>query len=122
MKKLRTDGGGEYTSREFARFYNEDGIKHEFIAPYTPQHNGIAERKNRSILNMTRSILKAKAMPKRFWGEAASTAVYILNRCSIKKIVEKTPYDAWTSVKSDVNHLRVSLLEKLFLASAIYRR
>ena len=107
MKKLRTDGGGEYTSFEFVKFCNEEGIEHEIIAPYTPQHNGIAERKNRSILNMTRSMLKAKEVPKRFWAEAASTAVYILNRCPTKKLVEKTPYEAWTGSKPKVSHLRV---------------
>lgn len=46
LKQLRTDGGGEYTSREFARFYIDEGIEHEFIAPYTPQHNDIAKRRN----------------------------------------------------------------------------
>ena len=51
--------------------------------------------------------MKAKDMPKRFWAEAASTAVYILNRCPTKKLVEKTPYEAWTGVKPNVSHLRV---------------
>lgn len=49
LKKLRTNDGDEYTSRKFARFFNEEGIKHEVMAPYAPQHNGILERKNQSI-------------------------------------------------------------------------
>jgi hypothetical protein len=66
LEKLRTDSGSEYTSREFARFCNDEGIKHEVISPYTSQHNGIVETKNQSILNMTKSMLKAKDMPKIF--------------------------------------------------------
>lgn len=66
LKRLITDDGGEYTSMEFARFCNEEGIEHEVIAPYTPLHNGIAGRKNRSILNIARSMLKANEMTKRF--------------------------------------------------------
>ena len=64
LKKLRTDGGGQYTFIKFSRFYNEECIKHEVIAPYTPQHNGIVEGRNISILNMTRSMLKAKEAKK----------------------------------------------------------
>lgn len=60
LKKLRTVGESEYTSREFARFCNEEGIEHEVITPYTPQHNGISKRKNRSVLNMNKSMLKVK--------------------------------------------------------------
>jgi transposase InsO family protein len=73
IKKLRTAGGGEYVSNEFAKFCEQEGIVHEVIAPYTPQHNGIAERKNRSIMNMARSMLKGKEMPNRFWAEASAT-------------------------------------------------
>lgn len=51
--------------------------------------------------------MKAKEMPYRFWGEATSTIIYILNRCPTKKIVEKTPHEAWTGLKSNVSHLRV---------------
>lgn len=65
-KRLRNDGRDEYTSVEFAQFCDEEGIEHEVIAPYTPQHNGIAERNNRSILSMDRSMVKEKNMPKHF--------------------------------------------------------
>ncbi|XP_019439043.1 PREDICTED: uncharacterized protein LOC109344742 [Lupinus angustifolius] len=87
---LRTDGGGEYLSNEMKEFCAKEGMIHEVIAPYTPQHNGTAERKNRTILNMTRSMLRTKSMPKRFWGEAVSTAVYIMNRCQRKKLDDRS--------------------------------
>jgi hypothetical protein len=92
---------------EFAKFRGEEGIKHEVTAPCTLQHNGVAERKNRSIMNMTRSMLKAKHMPHKFWGEATSTAVYIINRSPTKKLQNKTPHEAWTVLKPSVSHFRI---------------
>jgi len=66
IKILRTDGGGEYTSKVFEKFCEDNGIMHEVIAPYTPHHNGLAERRNKSLLDMTRSMLKMKKMPNTF--------------------------------------------------------
>jgi transposase InsO family protein len=86
IKILRTDGGGEYTLNEFERFLVEQGIEHEVTAPYTPQHNGLAERRNRTVLNMVRSMLREKSLPSFLWGEAVNTAVYILNKCPTKKL------------------------------------
>ena len=68
LKVLRTDGGGEYVSKDFDRLCEKEGIVHEVVPPYTPQQNGIAERKNRTIMNMVRSMLKGKNLPKEFWG------------------------------------------------------
>ena len=64
MKILRTDGGGEYNYTEFKKFCDESGIEHEVTAPYTPQHNGVAERRNRSIMEMARCMLKEMSLPK----------------------------------------------------------
>ena len=55
---MRTNGGGEYASKEFEAFCTSQGVVHEVTAPYTPQHNGLAERRNRTLLNRTRSMLK----------------------------------------------------------------
>lgn len=66
LKMLRTDGGGEYISHGFKGYCEQEGITHEVIAPYAPQHNGIAERRNRTILNMARSMLKSRKLPKEF--------------------------------------------------------
>lgn len=92
LKGFTTDGGGEYTSVEFAQFCEKERIEHEIITPYTPQHNGIAKRKNISILNMARSMLKEKKIPNHLWGEATSIAVYIINICQTMKLNNKTPY------------------------------
>ncbi|CAL8169319.1 unnamed protein product [Prunus armeniaca] len=66
LKTLRTDRGGEFTSNEFSEFCKSNGIKRELTASYTPQQNGVAERRNRTIVEMARSMLKAKGLPNVF--------------------------------------------------------
>ena len=104
---LRTDRGGEYISNEFYIFYKNHGIKHQLTASYSPQQNGVAERKNRTICEMARSMLKGKNLPKVFWAEAMSCSVYILNRCPTKSVLNMTPEEAWSSHKPDVSSFRV---------------
>ncbi|PNX77519.1 retrotransposon protein [Trifolium pratense] len=99
IKILRTDGGGEYTSNEFIKFLVEQGIEHEVTAPYTPQHNGLAERRNKIVVNMVRSMLKEKYLPINLWGEAVNTAVYILNKCPTKKLNNIVPEEKWSGKK-----------------------
>lgn len=67
IKNLWMDGGGEYTSSDFSKFCGEQGIRHNVTFPYTPHHNGVAERKNMSTMDMAKSMLKAKGMPISFW-------------------------------------------------------
>lgn len=107
IKVLRTDGGGEYTSNEFENFCVTHGIEHEITTPYTPQHNGLAERRNRIVLNMVRSMLKDKGLPHSFWGEAATTAAYILNRCPTKRLVSQVLEERWSGKRPIVRHLRI---------------
>ena len=104
---LRSDQGGEYTGDQFEGFLRHQGIKHQCTPAYTPQLNGVSERKNRTILNMARSMLKDKDLPKRFWAEAVQCAVYLLNRCPTRSLKSKTPQEAWTTYKPGVAHLRV---------------
>ena len=104
IKALRRDRGGEYNSIMFEKFC-KGGVIHEVIAPYTLQHNWIANRRNRTILDMVRNFFKIKNTPNKFWGEAVNCVVYILNRCSTK--MNKTPKKLWTWRKPLINHLRV---------------
>lgn len=67
IKGLRTDRGGEFTSKEFNNFSEVSGIRRELTTPYTPEQNGVAERKNRIIVEMGRSMMKARVVHKRFW-------------------------------------------------------
>ena len=107
MKILRTDGGGEYNSTEFQKLCEDNGIENEVTAPYTPHHNGLAERRNRTLLDMSRSMLKEKKLPHMLWGEAVATSAYILNKCPTKKLKEIVPLDKWTGDRQSVGHLRV---------------
>jgi len=68
LKTLRTYGGGEFTSNTFENYCQANGIMHEVTTPYTPQHNALAERRNRTILNMVRSLMKEKGLPHKLWG------------------------------------------------------
>ena len=84
IQTLRTDNGGEYTSTTFREFCLSKGIAREFTPPYTPQRNGIAERRNMTLLDITRCLLMDKALPGHLWGEAVKAAGDILNLCSTK--------------------------------------
>ena len=107
IKCLRTDRGGEYNSKEFTEFCSTHGITRQLTAAYTPQQNGVAERKNRTIMNMVRSMLSEKQMPKEFWAEAANWSSHILNRCPTTALENMTPQEAWTGCKPRVDHFRV---------------
>ncbi|KAJ7962054.1 Retrovirus-related Pol polyprotein from transposon TNT 1-94 [Quillaja saponaria] len=107
IKSLRSDRGGEFTSNEFNIFCETQGIRRPLTVPRTPQQNGVAERKNRTILNMARCLLKSKNMPKEFWAEAVSCAVYLSNRCPTKGVENQTPQEAWSGKKPNVSHLRI---------------
>ena len=106
VKTLRSDRGGEFTSVEFTNYCLKHGIKRQLTAPYSPQQNGVVERKNRTVVSMVRAMLKAKDLPRELWGEAVNTAVYILNRASSKALHGQTPYKKWTGRKPSVDHLR----------------
>jgi len=104
IKILRTDGGGGYTSKVVEKFCEDNVIVHEVTAPYTPQHNGLAERRNRSMFDMTISILKMKKMLNKFLGEVVRTATYILNRCPTKKL-DQIREEIWLGSKQTDKHL-----------------
>ena len=107
MGALRTDRGGEFTSHEFAKYCAGEGIHRQHTAPYSPQQNGVVERRNDTVVATARSMLKAKGLPDCFWGEAVATAVYLLNRCPTKNVEGMTPFEVWHGKKPAVHHLRV---------------
>ncbi|GAU26636.1 hypothetical protein TSUD_102440 [Trifolium subterraneum] len=158
IKCLRTDRGEEFTSSNFDKFCSEHGIKRQLTATYTPQQNGVSERKNRTLLNMVRSMLAGKNVPKRFWPEAVDMhtsqilqltatytpqqngvserknrtllnmvrsmlagknvpkrfwpeavvwATYVINRSPTLSVKDMTPEEAWSSTKPSVSHFKV---------------
>jgi transposase InsO family protein len=106
LKVLRTDRGGEFTSVEFGAYCVEEGVQRQLTAPYSPQQNGVIERRNQTVVGMARSMLKAKALLGTFWGEAVNTAVYILNRSPTRSLDGKTPFEAWHGERPTVSFLR----------------
>ncbi|KAL1193539.1 Retrovirus-related Pol polyprotein from transposon TNT 1-94 [Cardamine amara subsp. amara] len=84
---LRSDNGGEYTSNTFKAHLAKHGILHQTSCPYTPQQNGVAERKNRHLMEVARSMMFHKNMPRRFWGDAVMTACYLIDMLGICPIL-----------------------------------
>ena len=103
---LRTDRGGQFAATDFAEYCTELDVHRELTASYSPQQNGVMERRNQSIVGTARSMLKAKGLPGMLWGEAVTTAVYLPDRSSSKSIGGKTPYELWTGNTPAVHHLR----------------
>jgi IS30 family transposase len=104
---LRTDRGGEFNSLDFRKYCDDNGIKRQLTAAYTPQQNGVAERKNRTIMDMVRSMLSCREVPKEFWPEAVNWAIYILNRSPTTTLIDITPEEACSNRKPSVKHFRV---------------
>lgn len=107
VKTVRTDNGGEYTSKEFEEYLGNEGVRHELTVPKCPEQNGVAERTNRTLVEMVRAMLADSGLPKLFWAEALATAVYLRNRCPTKSVEGKTPFEALCCHKPKVGHLRV---------------
>jgi Reverse transcriptase (RNA-dependent DNA polymerase) len=94
-------------SAAFDSFCKENGILREFTTPYTPQHNGVAERMNRTLIDSMLSMIAAANAPGQFWAEALLTAVYVRNRVPTTAVEGKTPYEVWNGTKPNVQHLRI---------------
>jgi transposase InsO family protein len=107
IKILRSDQGGEYTSGAFIRYCKNNEIQQQFTVPHTPQQNGVAERKNRTLVECARSIIKGKNISNGFWAEAISTTVYLKNRSATKILENKTPFESFYGYKPEVSHLRI---------------
>jgi len=107
VKRFRTDGGGEYTSKKFAEYLKSEGILKETTTPYTPQTNGVFEQANRIIMERVECMLDDARLSKKCWAFAVSVAVDLKNRTPIRSVVGKTPYEAWDGRKPISTHLRV---------------
>ena len=91
IKTLRSYNGGEFTSKEFKDLCKEFGIKRELSTPYNPQHNGVAERKNRTIMEAAKAMLHDQDLPMHLWAEVTRTTVYVQNRTPHQVLDNKTP-------------------------------
>ena len=107
LKCLTSDRGGEFISHEFNNFCIERGIKRQVSAPGTPEQNGIAERRNKYIMDCAKTLMIEKNIAIKYCKEAISTAVHTLNRVQLKKDSFKTPYELWYGYKPNVSYLKV---------------
>ncbi|CAM8889644.1 unnamed protein product [Rhodiola kirilowii] len=107
VKSIRSDHGTEFENGQFTDFCSDQGIDHNFSAPRTPQRNGVVERKNRTLEDMTRTMLIESRLARSFWAEAMNAACYVLNRCYLRPILNKTPYELLKGRKPNILHLRV---------------
>jgi hypothetical protein len=107
IKKIRSDNGTEFKNSQIEGFLEDEGIKHEFSSPYTPQQNGVVKRNNRTLLDMTRTMLDEYKTSDRFWAEAVNTACYAINRLYLHRILKKTSYELLTCKNPNVSYFRV---------------
>jgi transposase InsO family protein len=107
IKKIRSDNGTKFKNSQIEGFLEEEGIKHEFSSPYTPPQNGVVERKNRTLLDMARTMLDEYKTPDQFWAEAINTACYSINRLYLHRILKKTSYKLLTGKNPNVSYFRV---------------
>ncbi|GJW01537.1 retrotransposon protein, putative, ty1-copia subclass [Tanacetum coccineum] len=101
IKSLRSHHGGEYMSQEFLDHLKENGIIAHRTPPYTPQHNGVSEKRNRTLIDMVRSMMSQTTLPNSFWDYAPETVARIFNMVPTKK-VEKIPYEETSGSLEDL--------------------
>jgi transposase InsO family protein len=107
IKCLRSDNGGEFTSKEFMDYCSSHGIKRKFSIARTPQQNGVVERKNMTVQEMARTMLMDSKLTDIFWTQAVHTTVHIQNRVMLRNNTDKTPYELWKGRPTNVKHFRV---------------
>jgi hypothetical protein len=107
VKKVKSDNGSEFKNLQVEEYLEEEGIKHEFSAPYTPQQNGVVERKNKTLIDMARTMLGEYKAPERFRSEAVNTACHAINWLYLHRLHKKTSYKLLTGNKPNVSYFHV---------------
>ncbi|GJZ51246.1 putative ribonuclease H-like domain-containing protein [Tanacetum coccineum] len=106
VKIIRSDNGTEFKNKVMDEFCREKGIKREYSVARTPQQNGVAERKNRTLIEAARTMLADSKLPTTFWAEAVSTACYVQNRVLVVKPHNKTPYELFRGFKPTIGFMK----------------
>jgi hypothetical protein len=115
IKNIRSDNRTEFKNSQIEGFLEEEGIKHEFSSSYTPQQNGVVERKNRTLLDKARTMLDEYKTSDQFWVEAFNTTCYSINRLYLHRILKKTSYELLTGKKPNVSYFRVFGIKSFIL-------
>ncbi|GJU09377.1 putative ribonuclease H-like domain-containing protein, partial [Tanacetum coccineum] len=106
VKTIRCDNGTEFKNKDVIEFCGSKGIKREYSNARTPQQNGVAKRKNRTLIEAARTMLADSFLPNTFWAEAVSIACYVLNRVLVTKPHNKTPYELLTGKIPIISYIR----------------
>jgi transposase InsO family protein len=107
VKKIRSDSGSESKNTQVEDYLDQEGTKHEFLAPYTPQQIGVAKRKNRTLIELARTMLDEYKTSEWFWTEAINMACHAVNRLYLHQLLKKTLYELLTGNKPNVSYFRV---------------
>jgi transposase InsO family protein len=107
LKKIRSDNVKEFDNTNIEAYCDEVGIKHEVSVTYTPQQNGVVERKNRTLITLARTMLDEYNTPEALWAEAMNITCYASNRLFLQKFLGKTPYELLSGKKPDVSYFWV---------------
>ena len=107
LKTIRTDGGGEFSSKIFASFLQQKGIFHQQTCPHTPEQNGVVERKHRHLVETGLTLLAQSSLPKSFWVETFHTALFLINRLPIVDANTTSPYLKLFDHAPDYSFLKV---------------
>ncbi|GJV63567.1 putative ribonuclease H-like domain-containing protein [Tanacetum coccineum] len=106
VKIIRCDNGTEFKNKEMNQFCEKQGIKRELSVSRTPQQNGVAKRKNRTLIKAARTMLADSKLPTTFWAEAVNTACYVQNRVLVIKPHNKTPYELFHGRTPSLSFMR----------------
>ena len=105
--KIRSDNGSEFKNMNIEDWCDKEGVKHEFSATYTPQQNGVVERKNKTLITLARAMLDDYGTPERFLAEAINTVCHATNRVYLHRLLEKTPYELLVGRKPNISYFWV---------------
>jgi transposase InsO family protein len=105
--KIRSDNGFEFKNLQVEEYIEKEGIKHELSAPYTPQQNGVVERKNMTLIDMLKTMLGEYKMLELFWSEARNTTCHAIKHLYLHRLLKKMSYELLTGNKPNVSYFRV---------------
>jgi transposase InsO family protein len=106
VKKVRSDNGSEFRNTRVEELCDENGMKYEFSSKYTPEQNGLVEKKNRTLIDMARSMLLEYNVSDSFWAETINTACHASNRLYYHRFINKTPYELLIGRKPNISYFR----------------
>jgi hypothetical protein len=107
VKKIRNDNETNFKNTQVEEYLDQEGIKHEFLAPYTPQQNGVAKRKNMTLIESAGTIFDEYKTSDHFWALAINTMWHAINRLYLHRLLKKTAYELLTDNKPNVSYFRV---------------